>query len=98
MIMLPWLPETYYLINRLFFGVFCLLAAIAITGLIVLLVRFLLVATRAAQIYVAKNEPSAPVLAPLAHQTTPAHSPTREYPASSAPGADSADPEAPKPS
>lgn len=93
----PWLPETYYLINRLFFGVFCLLAAIAITGLIVLLVRFLLVATRAAQIYVAKNEPPAPVIAPPAHQTTPAYSPTREHAASSVPEPDSADPGSSKP-
>ena len=41
-------------------GFFSLLALAVVIGLIFLLVRFLLVATRAAQLYVANNEPPRP--------------------------------------
>ncbi|HEY0258905.1 MAG TPA: hypothetical protein VGC18_03550 [Lacisediminihabitans sp.] len=52
---------------------FCLLALAVVIGLIFLLVRFLLVGTHAAQIYIAKNQPATPV-APVQPQgpVTPA--------------------------
>ena len=55
-------------------GVVALLAFAVAVGLIFLLVRFLLVATRAAQLYLAEHEPSRPV-APAA-SATPAASTT----------------------
>ncbi|MEO7122500.1 MAG: hypothetical protein ABI400_05180, partial [Lacisediminihabitans sp.] len=42
-------------------GLFALLILVIVVGLIFLLVRFLLVATRAAQLYVAEHEPPRPV-------------------------------------
>ena len=52
-------------------GFFSLLALAVGVGLVFLLVRFLLVATRAAQLYVAKNEPPKPPAAPRPSPTAP---------------------------
>lgn len=52
-------------------GFFSLLSLAIAIGLIFLLVRFLLVATRAAQLYVAKNEPPKPPAAPRPTPTAP---------------------------
>jgi predicted lipid-binding transport protein (Tim44 family) len=55
-------------------GVAFLVSFAIIAGLIFLLVRFLLVATQAAQIYVAQNRPAEPV-APAAASPAPAATP-----------------------
>jgi len=57
--MWPSLLHTYRLLTEVLAGLFVLTAAVVIAGLIVLLVRFLLIGTQAAQIYVAKNQPVA---------------------------------------
>ena len=57
------------------YGLFSFLVLLIIATLIFLLVRFLLVATKAAQLYVAKNSPPRPV-APVATTTAPAAAPT----------------------
>ncbi len=51
-------------------GIFCLVAIVITIGLIFLLVRFLLVATTAAQLYVARNSPSEPQSATAVAATT----------------------------
>ncbi len=54
-------------------GLFALASLLVVIGLLFLFVRFLLVATRAAHLYVAKNSPPAPAVttttAPLATST-----------------------------
>lgn len=84
-------------------GLIALLAFIVIVGLVFLLVRFLLVATRAAQLYVAKHEPPRPAAppapvaaqAPAAASSAPATAPVSPAPAAATPPA-TIDP-APKP-
>ncbi|MEQ1735450.1 MAG: hypothetical protein ABL886_03350 [Rhodoglobus sp.] len=41
-------------------GLFCLFAFLVVAAMLFLLVRFLLIGTKAAQVYVAKNAPPAP--------------------------------------
>lgn len=63
-------------------GFFSLLALAVIVGLVFLLVRFLLVATRAAQLYVQQNEPAktvapqAPAVPPVPSAPASATTPT----------------------
>jgi cytoskeletal protein RodZ len=52
-------------------GLFFIVCFLVVVGLLVVLVRFLLVATKAAEIYVAKNSSTQPVVS-----TTPAAEPT----------------------
>jgi cytoskeletal protein RodZ len=52
-------------------GLFFIVCFLVVVGLLVVLVRFLLVATKAAEIYVAKNSSTQPV-----GSTTPAAEPT----------------------
>ncbi|MBX3098962.1 MAG: hypothetical protein KF761_05225 [Salinibacterium sp.] len=54
-----------------------LVLVIVAIGLIVLLVRFLLVATTAAKLYVAKNSPAQPTTAPVAAAPAPAAATTK---------------------
>ena len=67
-------------------GFFSLLALAVIVGLVFLLVRFLLVATRAAQLYVQKNEPAktvappAPTVPPVPSAPASATTPTTTVP------------------
>lgn len=76
----PFIPGIYNmgagalgLVGLVVWGFFSLLALAVIIGLVFLLVRFLLVATRAAQLYVQKNEPPKSV-APKSPATPPAPS------------------------
>lgn len=67
-------------------GLVCLLMLTVSIALIFLLVRFLLVATRAAQLYVAKNEPPRPVQPRIPAAPTTASTPAPKSPiATSAP-------------
>jgi cytoskeletal protein RodZ len=50
----------WHLMVSIFFGFGQLLALLILAGVLVLLVRFLLVGTRAAQLYIAKNGPATP--------------------------------------
>lgn len=50
-----------HMLSSVAYGFFVILCLLVIIGLIFLLVRFLLVGTKAAQLYVAKNSPPAPV-------------------------------------
>jgi hypothetical protein len=87
MIYEPWIPGAYRLVSEIFVGLFCIVVAIVAAGLIFLLVRFLLVATRAAQIYVATNEPPKTIARSAEPPAT-----NSDYPTSVAPG-----PSAPEP-
>ena len=49
----------FHLIGLALYGLFALVSFIVVVGIVVLLVRFLLIATRAAQLYVVKNSPAA---------------------------------------
>ena len=78
-------------------GVVALLAFAVAVGLIFLLVRFLLVATRAAQLYVAEHEPHRPVgpaapSAPAASTTPTAATPVAKTPPSTTSAAATATP------
>lgn len=44
-----------HVVGLIAYGVFALLALAVVTGLVILLVRFLLIGTKAAQLYIAKN-------------------------------------------
>ncbi|HXD62612.1 MAG TPA: hypothetical protein VN619_11885, partial [Lacisediminihabitans sp.] len=55
-----WGHHLFGIIGTFISGLFALLMLVVIVGLIFLLVRFLLVATRAAQLYVAQHEPPRP--------------------------------------
>lgn len=82
------------LVGLVVWGFFSLLALAVIVGLVFLLVRFLLVATRAAQLYVQKNEPAktvappAPTVLPVpsapASATTPTTATTATAPTTTA--------------
>ena len=69
-----------HVVGLIAYGIFALLALAVVTGLVILLVRFLLVGTKAAQIYVGKNTPTktaAPVTDPATTgPTEPASHPT----------------------
>ena len=54
----------YSVVTDVVGGLLFILAVVVVVGLIVILVRFLLVATRAAEIYIAKNRPSEGVTSP----------------------------------
>lgn len=54
------------IVGGVFFVVIWLLCLAVLVGILFLLVRFLLAGTRAAQIYIAKNEPVQPVTADAA--------------------------------
>ena len=87
-----WILGIPYLIDRVFAGLLLVLAAIVIAGLVALVVRFLLVATRAAQLYVARHEPPKPASPPAAgapsnlvvaeREAASDYPMTREYPTS----------------
>ncbi|MHB1172497.1 MAG: hypothetical protein ACYCZY_08375 [Lacisediminihabitans sp.] len=68
-------------------GFFALLMFAVAVGLIFLLVRFLLVATRAAQLYVAKNEPPRPTVPAAAAPAAPGPATTTATPSVAAPPA-----------
>ncbi|MHB1234113.1 MAG: hypothetical protein ACYCZK_00370 [Microbacteriaceae bacterium] len=95
--MSSWILGIPYLIDRIFAGLLLVLAAVVIAGLVGLVVRFLLVATRAAQLYVARNEPPKPVSPPASgapshlvvaeREAVPEYAMTREYPAAAPPSA-----------
>ena len=53
-------------------GLVFIICFIIVVGLLVVLVRFLLVATKAAEIYVSKNSPAQPVAPATTAATTPA--------------------------
>ena len=69
-----------HVVGLIAYGVFALLALAVVTGLVILLVRFLLIGTKAAQLYVAKNSPTktaSPVTGPATSGSTePASRPT----------------------
>jgi hypothetical protein len=69
-----------HVVGLIAYGVFALLALAVVTGLVILLVRFLLIGTKAAQLYVAKNSPAktaSPVTGPATSGSTePASRPT----------------------
>ena len=54
------------IMGGMFFAMIWMLCFIVVVGVLFLLVRFLLVGTRAAQLYVAKNEPPRPAAAKAA--------------------------------
>ena len=58
-------------------GLLCLFAILVVAALIFLLVRFLLVATRAAQLYIDEHSPTAPASAPAATASTPKAAPAK---------------------
>ncbi|MCU1578024.1 MAG: hypothetical protein JWP19_228 [Rhodoglobus sp.] len=60
-----------HLIGVIVGALFCFFMVLVVIGLLFLFVRFLLVATTAAKIYVAKNSPARPVT-PAAASTAPA--------------------------
>jgi hypothetical protein len=64
--------DFWHVILGIFFGVGQVLALLVFLGVLFLFVRFLIVATRAAQVYVAKNAPAAPPAAKPATATKPA--------------------------
>lgn len=68
----PGIGGFWHVILTIFFGVGQLLAIVVFLGLIFLLVRFLLVATRAAHLYIAKNSPAVPPAPPAAPAARPA--------------------------
>jgi len=69
-----------HVVGLIAYGVFALLALAVVTGLVILLVRFLLIGTKAAQLYVAKNSPTktaSPVTGPATSGSTePSSRPT----------------------
>ena len=69
-----------HVVGLIAYGVFALLALAVVTGLVILLVRFLLIGTKAAQLYVSKNSPTktaSPVTGPATSGSTePASRPT----------------------
>ncbi|MES2172254.1 MAG: hypothetical protein V4479_16265 [Actinomycetota bacterium] len=67
-------PVVFGVLATLVSVLFFLVCLAVVVGLLFLLVRFLLVATKAAQIYVAEHEPAKPAVAPAA-STTPAAKP-----------------------
>ncbi len=56
----PGFHDVFGILGAIVYGLFFVLCLVVAVGLIVLLVRFLLVATRAAQLYVEKNGPAKP--------------------------------------
>ena len=64
-------------IGALVYALFALLVLVVVVGLIFLLVRFLLVATRAAQLYVAEHEPARPVAPACCTPAAPAAATSR---------------------
>jgi hypothetical protein len=68
-----------HIVGAIVYGLFSLFVILVVIATLFLLVRFLLVATKAAQIYVAKNSPPRPV-AP-----EPTTGPTRTAPDAAAP-------------
>jgi cytoskeletal protein RodZ len=75
-------------------GLAFIICFIIVVGLLVVLVRFLLVATKAAEIYVSKNGPAQPLTpaspvtsttGPVATAPTPATSPTTTTPTAKTP-------------
>lgn len=66
----------WHLILGIFFGVGQVLAILVFLGVLFLLVRFLLVATRAAHVYIAKNAPAAKPVPPAATKPAAAARPT----------------------
>lgn len=85
------------LLGIIVWGFFALLALAVAVGLIFLLVRFLLVATRAAQLYISRNGRATPGVAPGAPDSPPAEPATSSVapPTSTAPTAPTAPPTAP---
>lgn len=67
-------------------GLIFMICFVVVVGLLFVLIRFLLAATKAAEIYVAKNSPVEPASTPVA----PAPAPTPAPPASPAPAAPAA--------
>jgi predicted lipid-binding transport protein (Tim44 family) len=65
-------------------GLLWLFMLLVVIALIFLLVRFLLVATKAAQIYVAKNSPAVPTEAPKTAAASAPSAPTVSTPAAKA--------------
>lgn len=57
----PFMPGFGHVMYSILSGIFAIFCLLVIAGLIFLLVRFLLVGTKAAQLYVARNSPSAPI-------------------------------------
>lgn len=78
-----------HVVGLIAYGVFALLALAVVTGLVILLVRFLLIGTKAAQLYVAKNgvaKNDAATTAP-SKPAAPAAPESRPTPTASAPEA-----------
>ncbi len=69
------IPDLFGALGVVVSGLFFSLCLAVAVGLIFLLVRFLLVATHAAQIYVAKNEPVEPEAPVVPATTSPARKP-----------------------
>ncbi len=87
-----------HLIGAVVTGLFTFLVFLVAAALVFLLVRFLLVATKAAQIYVAKNTPAKPVApATPTTPTTAAAAPAATAPAATAPAATATKPATTKP-
>lgn len=73
------------MIGNVIWGLFSFFVFLVIVGLIFLLVRYLLVATRAAQVYLQLNEPARPAAAATATPTTTTAAPTATTPTATAP-------------
>ena len=80
-----------HVVGAIVYGLFCLFMILVIVGILFLLVRFLLVATKAAQLYVTKNSAAKPVAPSAAATTTvpltrpaPAAKPASAVPAAAA--------------
>src|SRR6187402_3405337 len=101
-----WGPITHF-IWIVVSGISTIFAFLVVAGLLFVLVRFLLVATKAAQIYVAKNSPPKPVAPPApaapvapaapaaAAAAAPVTPPAKPTPAPAAPAAAASAPAAP---
>jgi cytoskeletal protein RodZ len=64
-------PAVFGILATLVSVLFFLVCLAVVVGLLFLLVRFLLVATKAAQLYVAEHEPAKPVEPTVASPVTP---------------------------
>jgi hypothetical protein len=77
----------WHVIAAIFFGVGQFLALLVFLGVLFLFVRFLIVGTRAAHVYIAKNAPAAPPAAAAPAAARPATTAARPAPAATAPTA-----------